>query len=139
MNETIPHLRVARPTNDIQKLLPFYRDALGLSVLGSFEDHQGFDGIMLGFPKSFFHLEFTLHHGHFSPSAPTKENLLVFYYPDEHEWKNIINRFLKFGFEPVSSNNPYWNKKGITFEDPDGYRIVLQQTSWEKSNKTMLK
>jgi hypothetical protein len=34
------------------------------------------------------------------------------------------------GFLPVISFNPYWDKKGLTFEDPDGYRIVLQQTDW---------
>ncbi|MAT42974.1 MAG: hypothetical protein CL609_11570, partial [Anaerolineaceae bacterium] len=107
MTTTIPHLRVARPTNNIQRLLPFYRDALGLSVLGSFEDHQGFDGIMLGFPNSAFHLEFTLQQGELAPPAPTKENLLVFYYPDQQEWQTISNRFLQLGFEPVPSHNPY--------------------------------
>ncbi len=130
MNTTIPHLRVARPVNNIQRLLPFYRDALGLSVLGSFEDHQGFDGVMLGFPKSAFHLEFTRQLGQASPPAPTKENLLVFYYPEKNEWQTVINRFLQLGFEPVPAHNPYWDKNGITFEDPDGYRVVLQQTSW---------
>ena len=37
-------LRVARPTDDIETLLPFYRDGLGLAVLARFEDHEGFDG-----------------------------------------------------------------------------------------------
>lgn len=45
-----PMLRIARPTDDINALLPFYRDGLGLSVLGHFEDHAGFDGVMLGRP-----------------------------------------------------------------------------------------
>lgn len=30
------------------------------------------------------------------------------------------------GFEVL----PYWDRKGKTFEDPDGYRVVLQQSSW---------
>src|SRR6059058_5384795 len=34
-----PILRIARPTNDIDVLLPFYCDGLGLSVLGAFADH----------------------------------------------------------------------------------------------------
>lgn len=45
---TIPHLRVARATDDLEALLRFYRDGLGLTVLGSFADHAGFDGVMLG-------------------------------------------------------------------------------------------
>lgn len=34
------------------------------------------------------------------------------------------------GFEPVASFNSYWDESGRTFEDPDGYRVVLQQASW---------
>lgn len=30
----------------------------------------------------------------------------------------------------VQSDNPYWEKVGATFEDPDGWRVVLQNTSW---------
>jgi hypothetical protein len=30
------------------------------------------------------------------------------------------------GFVPVSAVNPYWDRDGVTFEDPDGYRVVLQ-------------
>jgi hypothetical protein len=85
---------------------------------------------MLGFPKGAFHLEFTLQRGQLAPPAPTKENLLVFYYPDLNEWQNIVDQFLQLGFKPVPSHNPYWDKNGLTFEDPDGYRVVLQQTSW---------
>jgi hypothetical protein len=34
------------------------------------------------------------------------------------------------GYEPVSSFNPYWDRVGRTFEDPDGYRVVLQNAVW---------
>jgi hypothetical protein len=27
----------------------FYTEGVGLTVLGSFEDHEGFDGVMLGY------------------------------------------------------------------------------------------
>ncbi|WP_205626873.1 VOC family protein [Pseudoponticoccus marisrubri] len=51
-----PTLRVARPTDDIAALLPFYRDGLGFSVLAEFRDHDGFDGVMLGAPGAPYHL-----------------------------------------------------------------------------------
>ena len=38
-------LRIARPSDDIDALLPFYRDGLGLDLLYRFEDHEGFDGL----------------------------------------------------------------------------------------------
>jgi hypothetical protein len=30
----------------------------------------------------------------------------------------------------VAAFNPYWDRDGVTFEDPDGYRIVLQNAAW---------
>ena len=33
-------------------------------------------------------------------------------------------------FMPVEAFNPYWDRLGKTFEDPDGYRIVLQNAAW---------
>jgi hypothetical protein len=45
-----PRMRVARPSDDLGALIPFYRDGLGLEILGSFEGHDGFDGIMFGRP-----------------------------------------------------------------------------------------
>jgi hypothetical protein len=36
-----PRLRVARPSDDLGALIPFYRDGLGLEILGSFEGHDG--------------------------------------------------------------------------------------------------
>jgi len=34
-------------------------------------------------------------------------------------------------YKPVKPFNPYWDKKGRTFEDPDGYRVVLQNAEWD--------
>jgi len=41
-------LRVARPTNDLDAVIRFYRDGVGFDVLSEFHDHDGFDGVMLG-------------------------------------------------------------------------------------------
>jgi YycE-like protein len=40
-----------------------------------------------------------------------------------------VARLKGCGFEPVASFNLYWDKVGKTFEDPDGYRVVLQNAS----------
>ncbi|MGB5102475.1 MAG: hypothetical protein WBO04_04040 [Steroidobacteraceae bacterium] len=34
------------------------------------------------------------------------------------------------GFVAVQPYNPYWSRLGRTFEDPDGYRVVLQNAGW---------
>ncbi|MCA8832205.1 VOC family protein [Hymenobacter pini] len=127
----LPVLRVARPTDNLAALLPFYQQGLGFSVLASFTAHNGFDGVMLGHPQAPYHLEFTHQPGHYVGRAPTTDNLLVFYLPDPAEWQQAVARMTAAGFAPVSSFNPYWDQHGRTFEDPDGYRVVLQCASWQ--------
>jgi catechol 2,3-dioxygenase-like lactoylglutathione lyase family enzyme len=123
-------LRVARPTDRLEEVVRFYTAGLGLTVLGSFENHAGFDGVMLGMPGATCHLEFTRKIGHVAGRAPTADNLLVFYLPDLEHWRAAVGRMIAAGYEPVASFNPYWDRVGKTFEDPDGYRVVLQQDSW---------
>ena len=128
----VPTLRVARPTDDIEALLPFYVDGLGFQVLARFEDHQGFSGIVLGHPRQPYHLEFTHQVSHRVGRAPTQDNLLVLYLPHRAIWQAAINAMQESGFEPVPSYNPYWDRYGQTFEDPDGYRVVLANKSWDR-------
>jgi catechol 2,3-dioxygenase-like lactoylglutathione lyase family enzyme len=124
------HLRIARPTDHMQAVVGFYRDGLGFEVLGSFEDHGGFDGVMLGHRGAPYHLEFTRHRGRLAGGAPTRDNLLVFYLPDAEAWREAVARMRGHGHEPVEPYNPYWGVGGETFEDADGYRVVLQQAAW---------
>jgi catechol 2,3-dioxygenase-like lactoylglutathione lyase family enzyme len=124
------HLRVARPSDDLDAVVEFYRDGLGFEVLYEFNDHDGFDGVMLGHHGASYHLEFTRKHGHKAGRAPTQDNLLVFYLPDAAEWRQAVDRLGRLGYQPVQAFNPYWDKDGRTFEDPDGYRVVLQNTGW---------
>jgi len=124
------HLRIARASDQLPAVVEFYRDGLGFELLFEFKDHDGFDGVMLGHKGAGYHLEFTRKAGHRAGRAPTQENLLVFYLPDFGEWTGAVARLRALGHEPVESFNPYWDKKGKTFADPDGYRVVLQNASW---------
>jgi catechol 2,3-dioxygenase-like lactoylglutathione lyase family enzyme len=127
---TVPVLRVARPTDNLDALLRFYEHGLGLAVLYRFEDHEGFDGVMLGREGAPYHFEFTRAHHHVAGRAPSLENLLVFYLPRADDWKTAVQRMRDAGFDPVPAFNPYWDRDGVTFEDPDGYRVVLQKGPW---------
>lgn len=123
-------LRVARPTDDLAEVVRFYEVGLGLPRLGSFENHDGFDGVMLGVPGAAWHLEFTHRRHHTAGRAPTRDNLLVFYLPDRRAWQAALDRMMAAGYWPVPSFNPYWDRSGRTFEDPDGYRVVVQHAAW---------
>lgn len=123
-------LRVARATNHLADVVRFYEHGLGLARLGAFEDHEGFDGVILGAPGAPYHFEFTRHHRLAAGRAPTPDNLLVFYFDEPGTWHLAVNRMIAAGYAPVPSFNPYWDRDGRTFEDPDGYRVVLQGAAW---------
>jgi len=95
-------------------------------VLSQFCDHDGFDGVTLGTPDATYHLEFTRKAGHVAGRAPSRDHLLVFYLPDNAAWQRAVDRMEQAGHAAVPSFNPYWDRHGRTFEDPDGYRVVLQ-------------
>ncbi|HBN5893602.1 TPA: VOC family protein [Serratia marcescens] len=124
-------LRIARPTDRLQEIAALYCRGLGFEKLGEFVDHQGFDGIMIGHPQHAYHLEFTQHRGVRVGQAPTQDHLLVFYLPDENAWRAACERMRAAGFLAVTAYNPYWDRAGQTFEDPDGYRMVLQHQAWQ--------
>ena len=113
-----------------------YCCGLNLCVVGRFENHDGFDGVMIGHHDSSYHFEFTICRTHPVAPAPTPEDLLVLYLPVPAEWEEACNNMLAAGFREVSPFNPYWDKRGRTYEDPDGYRIVLQQQEWKNAAAT---
>jgi len=110
-----------------------YQAGLGLVQLDQFEDHDGFDGIMLGLPGSSFHFEFAYRREHPVVPTPTAEDLLVFYIPDPTEWDIRCKAMIDAGFIAIPALNPYWDRNGRTFQDPDGYRVVIQRSSWTQS------
>lgn len=136
MNQSWPddlpvvQVRVARPTRRLQELVKFYCEGLGLRVVGSFTAHAGYSGVMLGLPGSDYHLEFTEHEGareDYPP--PSRDNLLVFYIPELAMVERVAARLAAMGYAAVAPENPYWQEHGVTIEDPDGWRVVLMNTS----------
>jgi catechol 2,3-dioxygenase-like lactoylglutathione lyase family enzyme len=130
---TIAQVRVARATPRLERVLEFYRDGLGLPVLGGFEGHAGYDGVMLGMPGADRHLEFTRDDGRHAPPEPGPESLIVLYYPDVAERDRVVARLAHMGYAAVPPANPYWIGKAITVPDPDGFRVVLFGGRWDPS------
>jgi catechol 2,3-dioxygenase-like lactoylglutathione lyase family enzyme len=124
------HLRIARPVTDLARTTDMYRRGLGLRVIDSFADHDGFDGVMLGVAGADYHFEFTRARKHAVRPAPTVEDLVVFYLPSASEWRAACASMMAAGFRQVPAFNPFWETHGRTYEDPDGYRIVLQRADW---------
>ena len=129
MTENFPYtqIRIARPTDRLDKVIDFYKNGLGLQQIGGFEGHDGYSGVMLGLPDESYHLEFTQHASGSACPAPTKDNLLVFYFADAPTRDEVATRLAGMGYPEVEPENPYWKTHGITIEDPDGWRIVLMK------------
>ena len=125
-------LRIARPVTDLAKTREMYCRGLGLEVVGSFENHDGFDGVMLGVDGARYHFEFTCCRNHPITPSPTHEDLAVFYMEARAEWQSACDSMLAAGFKQVKSFNPYWDVHGVTYEDHDGYRVVLQNAKWAR-------
>jgi catechol 2,3-dioxygenase-like lactoylglutathione lyase family enzyme len=123
-------LRIARPVRDLARALAQYRDGLGLQLLTQFEGHAGFDGAMLGLPGAAWHLEFTVCHHHPVTPAPSAEDQLVFYLPDEAAWAARCAALRAAGFTDVAAFNPWWARCGCSFQDEDGYRVVIAKAAW---------
>jgi len=83
---------------------------------------------MIGLPNANYHLEFTEHIEGSPCPARTKDNLLVLYMPNIETIQRIAQRLAQMGYPEVEPENLYWAEKGVTIEDPDGWRIVLMNT-----------
>ena len=118
-------IRIARPTDQLKELIHFYHQGLGLNIIGSFNDHQGYEGVMLGMPDASVHLEFTQHFNGSPCPAPTRDNLLVFYFDNHHDYLAAVDQLRRINAKEVEPENDYWIDKGISFEDPDGWGIIL--------------
>jgi catechol 2,3-dioxygenase-like lactoylglutathione lyase family enzyme len=119
-------LRVARHTARLDEVVAFYKDGLGLSELGGFEDHDGYTGVFLDIPGTGAHLELTAGGRNGAP-RPHPESLLALYLGDDEAVRDIAARL---DADPVRPANPYWAEHGVTFEDPDGFLVVLVPERW---------
>jgi hypothetical protein len=82
--------------------------------------------VFLELPGTAAHLEFTAGGAHCA-SAPHPESLLVLYLGDAAAVEAVVARL---DADPVPPANPYWAEHGVTFEDPDGFRVVLVPERW---------
>lgn len=123
-------LRIARPTRSMSSALSYWADGVGLDVFGQQRDEHGSGNMLafLGFPGALWHLELVDDEA-IDPS-PTPEDLLVLYLggtPDEE----YLRRIERNGGHRVPARNPYWDEHGVTYQDPDGYLLVLSTRSWQ--------
>lgn len=129
------HIRIARPSRDLETAEQFWASGLGLDVLyrhttdGTPGEHSL---LMVGWPHAAWHLE--LVHDPAAPVEPqsTADDLLVVYL-GEPVSDTLLERLEEHGGKRVPAHNPYWDAWGVTVQDPDGYLLVLSTRSWSNA------
>ena len=116
--------RFARHTNNLDKLKQFYTTILGFEVLGSFENHNNYDGIFIGKQNLDWHLEFT-QSDEIVAFNFNEDDILVFYPETIAEYDFLIENINKNNIDFIESKNTYWSINGKMILDPDGYRIII--------------
>ena len=127
------HLRIARPSRDLQAAERFWVAGLGLHVLwrsGPGRDVEGGHALLVvGWPGADWHLELVDDARTAASRPPSEEDLLVLYLDGPLD-DDLEGRLVAAGGRRVPSRNPYWGQGGSTIADPDGYRLVLSRRSW---------
>ena len=129
------HVRIARPSRDLQAAERFWVSGLGLDVQYRHEA-DGTDArhslLMVGWPHAAWHLELVHDPVAAVDPQPTPEDLLVVYL-GEPVPDSLVERLQQHGGTRVPAHNPYWDTWGVTVQDPDGYLLVLCSRSWSNS------
>lgn len=124
-------LRLARPTADLPALERFWVDGIGLSVLWRTDGapSEGHELLMVGPAGAGWHLELVADADATAANPPGPEDLVVLYLgePADAEW---LARITAHGGTVVPARNPYWDRWGVTIQDPDGYLLVLSHRTW---------
>ena len=121
-------MRTARPTAELDRVREFYEVLVGLPVLWSFADHDGFDGIIFGVPDERAQLELVKTPDEIVPQPSIEDALVIFCEPATATL--IAERLRSAEVEEVPKDaadlNPFWPRIGAsTFIDPDGYRLII--------------
>lgn len=117
-------LRVARHTDNIEKMVDFYVNVLGFELLGGFQNHKNYDGIFVGKPGLDWHFEFTKSEVKANHTFD-KDDVIVLYPKSIIDYNELMDRIKSNNISIITAINPFWNENGKMFLDPDGYRIVL--------------
>jgi GNAT superfamily N-acetyltransferase len=117
-------LRWARASNRYDETVAFYRDLVGLPVVGEFTSSYGEDGTIFGLPDTTVQMEIV--RAQRGPVPIVGMDQLVLYLEDEDALTTVSTQLLDAGLTPDPGQHAYWEANGaITFRDPDGRGLVL--------------
>jgi catechol 2,3-dioxygenase-like lactoylglutathione lyase family enzyme len=117
-------VRFARSSGHYDETIAFYRDVVGLPVVGEFAGSFGEDGTIFGFPDTRTQLEIVRG----SRGGPGVEpmDMLVLYLSGDEAVRIATSPLAAAGAPLDPAPHPYWvANRGVVHLDPDGRRVVF--------------
>jgi len=117
-------VRLSWTSAHYDETIAFYRDIVGLPVIGEFSDSFGEDGTLLGLPGLSTHLEIVRGHG--LPATADPLGQLVFYLSGAAAMASATAPLRDAAVPTDPDPHPYWAARGATVHlDPDDRRVVF--------------
>ena len=98
--------------------------------MGSFTNHDNYDGVFIGKENLDWHLEFTAS-DELAKHQFDDDDILVFYPTTKNLYNDIIENINIYKIKTHKAKNPYWHENGILIRDPDGYNIIVSYIKTE--------
>jgi GNAT superfamily N-acetyltransferase len=118
-------LRFARASTHYQETVAFYRDLVGLPLLGEFAASYGADGTIFGLPDTSIQLEVVRARAASDASHGGGSDQIVLYLDDSAAVSAATAPLGAAGLTPDPEPHAYWAANGaVTYRDPDG-RVVI--------------
>jgi hypothetical protein len=117
-------VRLSYPSLDYDATVAFYRDVIGLPVLGEFTDSFGEDGTIFGLPSLDVHVEIVRSKERARAVDPL--DALVFYLSGTDAMNTATAPLRSAGTTRDPDPHPYWASRGaLVYLDPDGRRVIF--------------
>ena len=117
-------VRFTRSSSNYDRTVPFYRDVLGLPVVGEFADSFGEEGTIFGLPDTRVQLEIV--RARTAVTAADPLDMLVLYLPGAAAVAAATAPLRTAGVPRDPAPHPYWVARGgVVHLDPDGRRVVF--------------
>src|SRR4051812_33070186 len=116
-------LRFGRASRHYDETIAFYRDLVGLPVVGEFTASFGEDGTIFGLPDTTVQLEIIRDH---EPTAVAAFDQLVLYLDTPAAVDAASAPLRAAGLTANPDPHPYWAANGaVAYPDPDGREVVF--------------
>jgi GNAT superfamily N-acetyltransferase len=116
-------LRWVRASGRYDETIAFYRDLVGLPIVGEFADSFGEDGTIFGLPDTAVQMEIVRTD---EPVSAGRFDQVVLYLANAEAVERATAPLRAAGVAPVDNPHPYWAANGaLVFPDPDGRTVCF--------------